>query len=251
MLVAQRRNLIARMVTDLGSVKVKDLSRQFALTKDCIRKDLRVLQRAGLVKKIYGGAVKVNSLDDERYVAQRKGKHLDEKLLIAQKAARLLKDGSVIFLDISTTNIELAKLIKNSDLSLTVMTNMIDVMQIMTEDNHDKLIFIGGEFSDDKSGFVGSLTAQEIQRYNFDAAFIGASGVDGGKVLTFTPEDAETKQAIVRNSRKNILLLETRKLTRRGECSFANLADFDGIIFEKSLDDTQRAQLINFSGKIL
>lgn len=249
MLSEERQNMIARMVNDSGSVKVKELSERFAVTEDSIRKDLTSLENKGLLRKIYGGAIKINEEEEnERYVSQRKGKYIADKQKIAKKAVKMLKDGDVIFLDISTTNIEIAKLLRNSDLSLTIVTNMVDVMMIMMGDNHNTLIFVGGEFSEGKDGFVGEITNQEIKRYHFDVSFLGVVGVDveNNAVSTYTPEDASTKKIVMQSSRKKYMLLETRKIMRQGNYIYASISDFDGLIVEKSLDENQKIQLSKY-----
>ncbi len=143
MLPEERQNMIVQLVNEHGAVSVKELSARFAVTDDSIRKDLALLQKNGRLKKTYGGALKI-APDEDHFVSQRKPKYRAEKQRIAKKALKLLHDGETIFLDISTTNIELAKLLKTSGLALTVVTNMVDVMTTMAGDEHNRLIFIGG-----------------------------------------------------------------------------------------------------------
>ena len=157
MLPEERQNMIVQLVNEHGAVSVKELSARFAVTDDSIRKDLTLLQRNGRLKKTYGGALKIEP-DDDHFVSQRKPKYRPAKQKIAKKVLKLLKDGDTIFLDISTTNIEVAKLLKTSGLSLTVVTNMVDVMLAMAGDDHSRLIFAGGKLSDaDKDAVMHSL----------------------------------------------------------------------------------------------
>ena len=139
MLPEERQNMIVQIINETGSASVKDLSIRFTITEDSIRKDLTALQKRGLIRKTYGGAMRIEDDSQERYVSQRKGKYLLDKQKIAKKVLRLLKDGDLIFLDISTTNVEVAKLLKTSGLSLTIVTNMVDVMLTMAGDEFNKL----------------------------------------------------------------------------------------------------------------
>ena len=163
MLPEERQNMIVQLVNEHGAVSVKELSARFAVTDDSIRKDLALLQKNGRLKKTYGGALRITP-DEDHFVSQRKPKYRAEKQRIAKKALKLLHDGEIIFLDISTTNIELAKLLKTSGLALTVVTNMVDVMTTMAGDAYHRLIFIGGTFSEGCDGFVGALTHRERAR---------------------------------------------------------------------------------------
>ena len=244
MLPEERQKMIVQLVNEHGSVSVKELSARFALTEDSIRKDLTLLQKNGLLKKTYGGALKLMP-DEDHFVSQRKPKYRAEKQRIAKKALQLLHDGETIFLDISTTNIELAKFLKTSGLSLTVVTNMVDVMTMMAGDDHNRLIFIGGTFSEGCDGFVGALTNRELAHYHFDRAFLGVVGLDLARqqATTYTPEDATTKEAILSASAESWLLLETRKLRKAGPHVFSDLRDVTGVLTEKELDEETAARL--------
>lgn len=225
MLPEERQNMIVQIVNETGSASVKDLSIRFAITEDSIRKDLTSLQKKGLLRKTYGGALKIEDNSQEQFVSQRKGKYILDKQKIAKKIVGMLKNGDLIFLDISTTNIEVAKLLKTSGLSLTVVTNMIDVMNVMIGDEFNKLIFIGGTFTDGKDGFVGLNANREISRYRFDKSFLGVVGVSAStnSVSTYMLEDAATKETIVKSSKQAFMILETRKLSKDGNfclCSY-------------------------------
>ena len=92
-------------------VKVKELSKRFEVTEDCIRKDLASMEAKNLLKRTYGGAVLPDTLHPghTNIVSIRKDKNIKEKRMIAKKAVELIHDGDMIFLDTSTTNIELAR----------------------------------------------------------------------------------------------------------------------------------------------
>lgn len=253
MLPEERQNMIVQMVNETGSVSVKDLSVRFSITEDSIRKDLTSLQKKGLLRKTYGGALKIEDNSQEQFVSQRRGKYILDKQKIAKKIVRLLKDGDVIFLDISTTNIEVAKILKTAGLSLTVVTNMIDVMNVMSGDEFNKLIFIGGTFTDGRDGFVGASANREISKYRFDKSFLGVVGVNAEKnsVSTYMLDDATTKETVVKCSKQAYMILETRKLSKEGNFIYAAIDDFVGAITEKPLEDWQKEKLSPYEIEII
>ena len=249
MLAEERQNTIVSLVNENGSVRVKDLSERFNVTEDSIRKDLTLLQKKGLLKKTYGGAVKVRVNAHDYHVAQRKGKNLEDKRKIAQKAFELIENGDVIFLDISTANLELASLLVESDKAVTVVTNMIDIMLTFAVDTKIKMIFLGGTFSDGKDGFVGALTNQEIKKFRFDKAFMGVVGVDleTNNVTTYMSEDATTKKTILESSSKSYMMLETRKFAAEGNYIYAGVDDFTGAILEKGVEAGIQKQMRRYT----
>ncbi len=249
MLAEDRQNMIVTLVNENGSVLVKELSEKFEVSEDSIRKDLTLLQKKGLLKKTYGGAVKVRVNAHDRHVAQRRGKNQEDKLKIAKKALELIEDGDVIFLDISTSNIELAKLLIESNKSVTVVTNMIDIMLVLTVETRIKVIFLGGTFSEGRDGFVGALTNQQIEKFKFDKAFMGVVGVDleNNNVTTYMVEDATTKKAILEATSKSYMMLETRKFTAEGNYIYANVDDFSGAITEKGVEASVQKQMKKYA----
>ena len=248
MLPEERQNMIVQIINETGAASVKDLSIRFTITEDSIRKDLTALQKRGLIRKTYGGAMRIEDDSQERYVSQRKGKYLLDKQKIAKKVLRLLKDGDLIFLDISTTNVEVAKLLKTSGLSLTVVTNMVDVMLTMAGDEFNKIIFIGGEFTEGKDGFVGPIANREINKYRFDKSFMGVVGVNAklNTVMTYNLDDATTKETILHCSKQSYMLLETRKLSKEGNFVYSSINNFSGVITEKPLTDEQKQSLSDY-----
>lgn len=234
MFAEERQNMIAALVNQNGSVRVKDLSEQFEVTEDSIRKDLTLLENKGLLKKTYGGAVKKKVNVHDLDATQRKGKNIEVKQIIAQKVMELIKDGDMIFLDISTSNLELAKLLSKSMLNLTVVTNMIDIMLALTSAANVKLIFLGGTFSRGHDGFVGSVTIDQIINYRFDLALIGTAGVDlfDNSVATYMVEDGLTKRSVLDHSKRAYLMLETKKFNLDGTYKYAKIDDFTGAVME-------------------
>lgn len=235
MLARERQNKIVEMVNANGSVLVKELSEMFEVTEDSIRKDLSLLEKKELLKKTYGGAVRNRVNTHELYVSQRKGKNVEEKKKIAKKAFELIEEGDFIFLDISTINIELIKLIVEANLNVTVATNMIDVMLGFTASLDTNLIFVGGKLNRGRDGFIGSYTNKQIGEFSFDKAFMGVVGVDikRNKVYTYTTDDALTKKVIMENSEKCYMLMESTKFTREGNYRYSSIDEFEGIILDE------------------
>lgn len=237
MLAKERHDQIIAKLNLEGNVRVKDLSRDFDVTEDCIRKDLTILEREGKLKRIHGGATKIRENLHYFHVDDRKNIDAPEKKIIALKAVELIKPGSMIFLDISTISLELAKLIYQKDMNITVVTNMIEIMMIFTQECNTKLIFIGGQLNSARDGFVGSTVIENIKTFNFDFSFVGVVGIDvyGDKVTTYDINDGLTKKEIINSSKKSYMLVQSNKFDLDGNYIYAHIADFNGIICEKEL----------------
>lgn len=239
MLQQERHHQILAKLNLEGQVRVKDLSKDFNVTEDCIRKDLTILEKANQLKRIHGGAVQVRVNLHAIHVDERRGVRVEEKKMIAQKAVKLIKPGTTIFLGVSTVTLEIAKLIYQQNLNVIVVTNMIDIMKIFTQDCAVQLIFIGGELNRAKDGFIGSITIDQIRRYKFDISFMGVVGIDiyGNQVTTYDVNDGLTKKEVLRSSKKSYIVAESAKLDLDGNYLFANIEDFHGYICETALEN--------------
>lgn len=236
MFVEERQTLIYEELQSNGRVRVKDLSKKFNVSEDLIRKDLNVLEREGKLRKIYGGAVLAKENVQRKLASQRKNINLDAKKNIAKKAISIIEPGDIIFLDISTSSIEIAKLLINVQKPMTVITNMLDVINILATSNVN-VIFVGGELDYGHDGFVGSLTNQMIDEFRFDKAFLGVVGVDisDNSVMTYMPADAQTKRLILSHSKESYMLCELEKFNQIGNYQYAKIEDFYGLICDKDL----------------
>ena len=253
MLQQERHNQILAKLHLEGQIKVKDLSQDFHVTEDCIRKDLTILEKKGLLKRIHGGAMQLRVNLHTIHVGDRKDIHLQEKKDIATKAVELIEPDTMIFLGISTVTLEIAKLIYQKNLKVTIVTNMIDIIHIFAQECAAHLIFLGGDFNRAKDGFIGSVTIDQIKRYKFDISFLGVVGIDAyeGKVTTYDVNDGLTKKEIINSSKKSYIVAETAKFEQDGNYVFAHRGDFSGYIGEKSLDSHIQKKMKGYGLEIL
>ena len=168
MFAQERQDSIVEKVNQEGSVRVKDLSIEFDVTDDCIRKDLAILEKKGLLKKAYGGAVRIKENPHLYKSADRKHLHNDERVVIAKKALSLIEAQDTLFLDISLASVEIAKQLKDNPLKVTVITNMVEILNLLCSCSHIQLIFIGGQLNADGDGFWGSYSSQQVRSFKID-----------------------------------------------------------------------------------
>jgi DeoR family glycerol-3-phosphate regulon repressor len=231
----ERQEIILRELNECGQVKVKLLSEKFGVTEDCIRKDLKLLENQGKLKRTYGGAILSQDYPLQRDVIDRKMVHTAEKEKIAEKAVAMIKEHETVFLDISTTNIKLAQLIAAQSRRLIVVSNMIDILQILASNPQITTIGTGGTMYRTTNGFMGIATAKAIKEYSFDRAFIGSCGIDmvDSSITTLGAEDGLTKVAAISASRHKYIVMESEKFYYNECYKFAHFDDVDGFISDK------------------
>lgn len=237
MFVEERHQEILRLLEENEKVKVKDLSKRFEVTEDCIRKDLASMEAKNLLKRTYGGAVLKDTLHPghSNLVSTRKDKNVKEKHKIAKKAVKLIHPGDMIFLDTSTTNIELAKEIQKQEIEVTVVSCMLDIAQIFSQTKKVKFILLGGEFNRSQNGFLGELTIQMMKDFRFDACFLGVVGADvwNDEVMTYVPEDGIMKYNAMQRSRRCYLMMENCKFNFKANYVYTVFEDVKAVICEE------------------
>lgn len=235
MFAEERLLEILNILNSEGKVKVKELSRKFNVTEDCIRKDLKALENQGSLKRTYGGAVQIRESSNNYDIRARKEINVQSKTIIAGKAFDIIKDRETIFLDLSTTNILLAKILAESPKRATVVTNTLEILNILSFQNNITVVATGGILNKNLLGFTGSATIEFISKYKFDKSFIGSCGVDvfDRSITTFDIDDGITKKAIIEASKKSYLVMENNKFHFDGNYKFATLDDIDCIIIDE------------------
>src|ERR671931_1492435 len=108
MYAPERQQEILRLARESGRVDVVSLAEEFQVTAETIRRDLKALDRAGLVRRVHGGAIPAGRLDFEPDLAEREGTSTDEKDRIAKAALTELPSEGTMILDAGTTVARLA-----------------------------------------------------------------------------------------------------------------------------------------------
>ena len=232
MFIEERHGTIIKLLQQDGRVKVKELSQRFDVSEDCIRKDLRTLEKEGQLKRTYGGAILSKDYPLVRDVIHRKDVNIEQKEVIADKIVEKIQENETIFLDISTTNILAAKKLGKSNRRMIVVSNMVDILNYLSENQNITAIGAGGTYVRTVNGFLGSETMELIKKYSFDRVFVGTCGLDftDNSITTLGSEDGLTKKAILASGRHRYLVMEKEKFYFNDCYKFAHFDDIDEII---------------------
>ena len=218
MLKSKRKQLILEKVTKDKFVSLEYLVQALNTSESTVRRDLDELESERKLRRVHGGAESLHFLQEEESNQEKSVKNLQEKTKIAQKAASLIQEYDVIFIDAGTTN----ELLVNElhDPSVTVVTNSIHHATKLVERNIPTVI-IGGVVKRSTDASIGGVALNQIGQLNFDKAFIGMNGIDDGFFTTPDMEEGAVKRAILENAKRTYVLADASKL---GNTSFAKVA---------------------------
>ena len=241
----ERQQAIATLVTERGRLAVTAVAEQFGVTTETVRRDLALLERAGMLRRVHGGAVPAGALTlVETGLGERHGTRTEAKRAIAAAALDLLprRDGSVL-LDGGTSTAALADVLP-ADRRLYVATNSVPIAARLSASPGVTLHVLGGRVRGLTQTAVGDSTVRAMEDLRVDVAFLGANGITPGHGFS-TPDEAEaaTKRAMVRSAQRVVVLADSSKLGREHLVRFASVEDVDVLVTDRGADPGVVAEL--------
>ncbi|MFE5078220.1 DeoR/GlpR family DNA-binding transcription regulator [Streptomyces halstedii] len=226
MYAPERQQEILRLAHDSGRVDVLSLAEEFQVTAETIRRDLKALDRAGLLRRVHGGAIPAGRLGFEPDLAERDVVAADEKDRIAAAAlGELPAEGNVI-IDAGTTTARLAAAVPLGSV-LTVVTHALPVAARLADHPGISLHLVGGRVRHRTRAAVDAWALSAYSQINADVVFLATNGFSPQGGLT-TPDLAEAavKRAVISAARRVVLLADSAKF---GQEHFARFGDLDCI----------------------
>lgn len=233
MLAIERRNAILAKLSAEGKVIVSELSLEFDVTEETIRRDLEKLDKEGLAKKTYGGAVVNQSLNTDLPYHVRKRSNVEQKEYIAEKIAGMIHDGDYIMLDSSSTAIYVTKYIKNLK-NITLITNSVEMLIELADKTDWKVLSTGGALKKGSLSLVGASAERMIRSFHVDLAVCSSKGIDINMGVTDSNEkDSEIKRAIFDSATRKVLAVDSSKFDKISFVRVGDIADIDVVVTDK------------------
>jgi DeoR family fructose operon transcriptional repressor len=224
---------------------VTTAAEQFGVTTETVRRDLAVLERAGMLRRVHGGAVPVSAVAlVELGLGERTGRLAEQKAKIASAAIDFLPGtGGSIILDGGTTTAALTELLP-TDRRLLVVTDAVPIAARLANAPGVTVHMLGGRVRGVTQCAVGEEAIRKLADLRVDVAFLGTNGVTVNHGFT-TPDEAEAsvKRAMVRAGQRVIVLADSSKLNRETLVRFAALEDVDVVITDAGADHETLAAL--------
>ncbi|WP_331708986.1 DeoR/GlpR family DNA-binding transcription regulator [Streptococcus lutetiensis] len=216
-LKSKRKQFIMEKLSHDKFVRLDDLVSLLDTSESTVRRDLDELESERKLHRVHGGAELPHSLQEEFTNQQKSIKNIQEKMLVAKKAASLISNDDVVFVDAGTTNELLLGYLSQDN--LTVVTNSIHHAAKLVDKNIQTII-IGGHVKKSTDASIGAVAYEQIKQLNFDKAFLGINGIDEEFLTTPDMEEAVIKKTVIENARKLYVVTDSSKI---GRVSFAKV----------------------------
>jgi DeoR/GlpR family transcriptional regulator of sugar metabolism len=232
--IERRKHEILELVNQKGKMTIADLGKMFDVSDMTIRRDLRDLDKIGLLRRFHGGAVSSIGRSYEPAYNLRAMTKLDAKKAIGRKAAELVQDGDSIGIDTGTTTLELVHSLKDKR-NLTILTSSLtianEVVSTFSLLNEVRLILTGGIVRANELSMVGDIAHGSYQALHVDKAFLGVGGISLEAGITeYNLDDAAVKKAMLKSAQQKIVLADSSKLGRTRFGTVCTLTEVDCIV---------------------
>ena len=224
MLAIERRSAILSKLVVEGKVLVSDLSREFGVTEETIRRDLEKLDKDGLVHKTY------------LPFQVRKQKNVEMKQQIAAKIASTINDGAYLMLDSSTTALCVIKHIMNRK-DITIITNSIEILIELCNKPDWNIISTGGTLKEGGLSLVGYQAEKMLAGFHVDMAICSCKGLDAEVGVTDSNErDSAVKTAMFQSAKKRVLAVDSTKFDKASFVKVCDLSFVDTVVTDTEPD---------------
>lgn len=224
LLAGERRREILTVLGQNGRITVEEVVRRFGVSAVTARGDLDALSQSGALIRSHGGGMKPLTAAPEHPLKVREGMHHDEKLRIAQAAAKLIRPLQTVMICSGSTAAELARQIRrNTPENITVISYTLNVAATLAEANLS-LFMLGGFLRRPSTAFVGPHAEQMLHSLHADHCFMSTVGLDTEVGLTTLDiMEAQLNRKMIESAAQVTVLADSSKFGHRSLSLIADL----------------------------
>ena len=224
---SRKKNLL-EFLNKRGYATIEELSQNFAVTPQTMRRDINQLATEGKVQRFHGGVGMPLSTENIIY-NERKRLFPEEKRRIAELVARHIPDGASLCINIGTTTEAVAAALL-AHRNLRVLTNNLNVARICAGNSGFEVIIAGGTVRSHDLGVIGAETEQFISQFRMDFGIIGISGIDAeGNLLDYDYREVSVARTIIAHSRRVFLACDNSKFGRPAMVKVGHIRELEAV----------------------
>jgi DeoR/GlpR family transcriptional regulator of sugar metabolism len=241
--VRDRRQQIVLALREREEVLVAGLADALGCSEMTVRRDLEVLEREGILRRVHGGAVRTFHTAEETPYAMRALSHVEEKARIGRLCAELVNDGETVILDGGTTAFEVARALRGR--TVTLMPLALRPVFELHDSPDIRLLLPGGEVRPGELSLVGALASRSFSDLRFDTFLLSPCGLDAtAGVTAHLIAEAEVKRAALGASRRIVAMADSSKLGAVAFSRVCELSDVDILVTDSAADPRLVEQFI-------
>jgi DeoR/GlpR family transcriptional regulator of sugar metabolism len=248
-LTDERRSLILDRIRNHGRVLAADLTAELGVSVDTIRRDLRELDDAGLLRRVHGGALPRHG--DASPFAARARRAPEAKASIARRAAECVRDDQIIVLDGGTTTLEVARALRD-DLRAHVITTSPPIALALADHPGLEVTVVGGTLRPNALVTVGAAAIEALRVVRADVVFLGVCGLHPEiGVTTEDLEERHVKAAMIEGAAEVVALADHDKLGTAMPVVVAPMSAVTRLVTDADVDDAAVAPYVDLGIEVV
>lgn len=227
MFIEERHQEILNIIKINGRISIGDIQEKFDVSVESARRDLRMLEEKGLLKRTYGGAIQVSQVNTlpPRHRDMKDMDVYNNYDAIAKKAASMIKENDVVYITSGSLGFIMLKHLPKNFKYILVVNSATLADELKYWDNVTVYITGGKMRMHGTTSLVDSFAVSFVKNMHFDICFITGAGIDAEFGFSNgTDETACFQRTVIQNSRQKILMLPNHKI---GVKAFIKVCDTD------------------------
>lgn len=246
----EREMEIQKILAREQYMTVRQLSQLLYTSESSIRRDLSVLEKRGVVKRSYGGVELAKTNIQVPPFSTRLHDRVREKKIIAEKAASLVHDGDIVFLDQSSSAMFVARAIMGKA-KVTVVTNNIEILSLLSQTDMDVISSGGALCRTNRNCLLGQDAHRIFTEVQANFLFFSTKALsEDGVIYDCNREEVCIRNTMLEHAEQRVFLCTSEKMEKKSGYRQCALNEIEYIITDRSQSETA-AVLQGFSGSIL
>lgn len=236
--ISERTKQILEILLNEKKVTVSDLAKRLYSSEPSIRRDLTFLAKQNLIRRIHGGAIIEENSESRQKIPfiLRELEQSDEKVLMASKAAELVRDGDTVMLDASTSAFNMIPYLAAKN-GITVITSGVKALAKLGELGVNTYS-TGGHLLPSCQSLVGDDACATIKKYNADIVFFSCRGLSENGMLTdLSIEENIVRKQMLLSSKRSVFLCGSKKFDKTYLHNLCHISEITNIISDMPLPD--------------
>lgn len=244
----RRQNDLSKKLQHVGKILFEEEAKRFGVSSMTIRRDLSVLEEAGLAIRIPGGARSYTKTNLEQMLEDKSS---NTQKRIAAKALEFIEPNSTIMLSAGTTTLEIARQLAASGMPLSLVTNSLQVAFVLFQ-SPVQVLLTGGSLRTSSLDLVGPVTEKNLNEFYIDILFMGCDGAASNEgFFTSDLNLASMEHKSVEVSEKAILVTESSKFAKPSFMKYASLEDVSTVITDRNINPDDEKNLIQHDIQVI
>lgn len=251
MLIPERQTRLKELLSQRGMSDLDTLASELGVSQSTIRRDLELLEQAGLVRKTHGGVVWIADrgapgTPGRPYAFdQRMAYQVEAKRRIARAARRLVQPGQTVLIDGGTTTFYFAQELLGQPLQ--IVTNSLPIADVFLNDDAVELILTGGLVYPRYGVLLGPMVETALASIHTQRLFLSVAGIHQGHLYNQNMLLVQAERRMMQQAQEIILLADHGKFGQQALSQLCRLAEIDILVTDEALSASEQ-EMANDAG---